>query len=1251
MTSDAGATIHYTLDGSTPTSASPTYTSPITVSQTTNIKAVAIKKDWDSSDTADATYTINGAAATPTASVTPGSYSSAQSVTLSSATSGASIYYTTDGTSPTTSSTSYESPISVTTTQTIKAIAVKSNFLASGVASFEYTITGPEPIYKHQFVKVIGAQQSISATNIPGGVIEAGDTLVVVVMTRSDVTSVSPGTWTRLGSSTGVQRAYLQRVSVYYKTATGDPNVDNTVSVSQVDNARIILSVLVFRGSVVPRDIQSGAEAYGDGAPMPPVTNISAIEVPVYTYTNAFACFSYNGAYTATFYSTNGTQDPELFKQWPDYENRLTIAIGKQGFNSNIASATFPTCGTSHEQAMRFLVSAQTNSQVATPTASVTPGSYSSAQSVTLSSATSGASIYYTTDGTPPTTSSASYESPISVTTTQTIKAIAVKSNFLASDVASFEYTITPASPSYTEWNFPSDYSITNNPWREWSYGWQQNTNPAVDGFIIFTHTGSNNDWLANPDALPAIWKNTSSSNLHGIKPNEVSIHPGPGHEPAILRWTASSDGLAIISGAFGAGDLAALDAYVRHNGIVIWSGLDFTVDQEFSLAKFVKTGDKIDFMVTGGYGYGNTPLRAKISLQSSGLDSTGIGFLQGTEICSYYSGGGSHAYGVFSPTTFTIPDVVPLPFVVKVTDHGSDDGIVLNGERLTGFSDPRTFNLSQTSRTLTIAGFNDVGPSGFGATICYTPSGYFINGQLTTLDSSGSGQWNGQNYLNGNVVATSSSTSQLEYLIVGGGGGGGYRGDGSGGGGAGGFLTGQLDYSPGATFSVTVGNGGSEGTNGQNSVLGDLVALGGGAGGNNVFPSGNAGASGGGQGRDGCGSAGIGTEGQGFKGGEANCGGYQSAGGGGGAGQSGFNGSSDYSGISGSTARGGDGKKSSITGTATYYAGGGGGGYNGGATEEAGRGGLGGGGNGAGHTGSGTAGQANTGGGGGGGGGGAGGGGHSGSGGSGVVILAYSGAPLVITGALTYTVDTTSRPGYRVYKFTAGSGEITISSTTSVSSDTYADNVVLLMHMDGSHGSQVFTDSGRNSKNVTRIGSPQISTTQSKFGGSSAYFDGSSAISFSPSQDWSFGSGDFTIECWVYLLSHGYPEPSTTGYNHFFSVTNQNTFGFKSWRDAYYLYTGTHDVMTTTGPVLNSWQHLALSRNGTSLKIFVNGVQAGSSAISSTKTFGANDTAFIGSGWEGEFLHGYIDEFRVTKGVGRYSTNFTPPTSAFTNP
>lgn len=184
-----------------------------------------------------------------------------------------------------------------------------------------------------------------------------------------------------------------------------------------------------------------------------------------------------------------------------------------------------------------------------------------------------------------------------------------------------------------------------------------------------------------------------------------------------------------------------------------------------------------------------------------------------------------------------------------------------------------------------------------------------------------------------------------------------------------------------------------------------------------------------------------------------------------------------------------------------------------------------------------------------------------------------------------------------------------------------------------------------------TLHGSPRICTSQSKFGGASAYFNGNSSIEFQASEDWNFGSSDFTIECWVYLLSHGYPEPTTEGYNHFFSVIDQNTFGFKSWKDAYYLYSGTHDVRTTVGPILNRWQHLALSRNSTSLKIFVNGVQTGSSTISSTKTFGANNTAFIGSGWEGEFLHGYIDEFRVTKGVGRYINNFTPPISAFTNP
>lgn len=264
-----------------------------------------------------------------------------------------------------------------------------------------------------------------------------------------------------------------------------------------------------------------------------------------------------------------------------------------------------------------------------------------------------------------------------------------------------------------------------------------------------------------------------------------------------------------------------------------------------------------------------------------------------------------------------------------------------------------------------------------------------------------------------------------IEYLVVAGGGGSGSNRDGGGGGGAGGLISGSFQKKPGLTLSVTIGSGGSIGVNGQNSVLDNLIAIGGGTGGNNDSPNGSSGGSGGGQGRDGCGTAGAGTPGQGFRGGNTECSGSRSAGGGGGAGQVGYDGGLDGSAIVfpiGNRSRGGDGLQSSITGVATYYAGGGGGGHAGSGFTP---GGLGGGGSGN----SGSAvnnnnnGQANTGGGGGGGRNSGG-----GSGGSGVVILALEYFTLTsVSAGLIYTLDTTSRPGYNIYKFTSGSGSITV--------------------------------------------------------------------------------------------------------------------------------------------------------------------------------------------------------------------------------
>ena len=144
----AGATIYYTIDGSTPTEQSTVFSaaSPIVVSATTTINAIALASGDTNSNVATAPYTINlPAAATPTFSPAPGTYTTAQSVTLSDSTTGAAIYYTTNGTTPTTGSTLYSSstPIAISSTTTINAIAVATGYSNSAVATGTYTINLP----------------------------------------------------------------------------------------------------------------------------------------------------------------------------------------------------------------------------------------------------------------------------------------------------------------------------------------------------------------------------------------------------------------------------------------------------------------------------------------------------------------------------------------------------------------------------------------------------------------------------------------------------------------------------------------------------------------------------------------------------------------------------------------------------------------------------------------------------------------------------------------------------------------------------------------------------------------------------------------------------------------------------------------------------------------------------------------------------------------------------------------------------
>ena len=145
LSASPGTTIRYSLDGTDVTTSSPIYTEPLLIATTTTLRARAFRTDYTTSSMTTAPYTITGVA--PPAIAPPtGTYSSAQTVTMSTTTSGASIYYTLDGSQPTNASTLYTGSFQVTTTTTVKAKAYKTGVAASPVSTSVITLNYPAPV-------------------------------------------------------------------------------------------------------------------------------------------------------------------------------------------------------------------------------------------------------------------------------------------------------------------------------------------------------------------------------------------------------------------------------------------------------------------------------------------------------------------------------------------------------------------------------------------------------------------------------------------------------------------------------------------------------------------------------------------------------------------------------------------------------------------------------------------------------------------------------------------------------------------------------------------------------------------------------------------------------------------------------------------------------------------------------------------------------------------------------------------------
>jgi len=202
---------------------------------------------------------------------------------------------------------------------------------------------------------------------------------------------------------------------------------------------------------------------------------------------------------------------------------------------------------------------------------------------------------------------------------------------------------------------------------------------------------------------------------------------------------------------------------------------------------------------------------------------------------------------------------------------------------------------------------------------------------------------------------------------------------------------------------------------------------------------------------------------------------------------------------------------------------------------------------------------------------------------------------------------------------------------------DPLFNNVSLLLHGDGANGSTTIVDSSSNNTSVVPANGAQISTTQSKFGGASIALDGANDYLSATSPDFAFGTGDFTIEAWIYTANVTDPgivaTPNTNPGSWVFGLDNANKL---RWFGS-----------VTSGSVSsNQWTHVSVSRSSGTIRLFING-SVGSS-VSDTTNYDETPVVIGTERTLQNYFNGYIDDLRITKGVARYTSNFTPPTAPF---
>ncbi len=481
-----GVVIHYTTDGTTPTINSTVYTGPITIWSTVplteTVLAIATGTGYTTSPAFSATYSLMPLVPTPTFNPPAGAYTNTQTVTISTIAPSPTIYYTTDGSAPNTGSTRYTGPITVSMSETLQAFAGSSGYGNSIIASAPYTIASSmtaAPTFSLAGGEYKSAQTLIISDTTPGALIHytidgSTPTLnspfysgpiviwssVPLTETVQAIASASGYVPSSVTSTTYVLMPLVNTPT--FTPAGGSYATGQTVTIYDTTPGAIIYYTVdgtapntsspKYNGPITVPGTEvlqafAGSSGYGNSVVVSATYTIASSVTAAPTFSLASGTYKYAQTLTISdttpgaviHFTTDGTTPTASstvytgpFTVWspvPATETVQAIAITSGYSNSPVTSATYNLMPL-----------------VATPTFTPAAGTYASAQSVTIATTTPNATIYYTTNGTAPSTGSTIYSGPIPVSSSETIQTFAGSPGYGNSIVVSAPYIITGSS-------------------------------------------------------------------------------------------------------------------------------------------------------------------------------------------------------------------------------------------------------------------------------------------------------------------------------------------------------------------------------------------------------------------------------------------------------------------------------------------------------------------------------------------------------------------------------------------------------------------------------------------------------------------------------------------------------------------------------------------------------------------------------------------------------------------------------------